>query len=84
MENLGSRGYKPRRRFTRRGLNPVDDRVHHPWDETKDHSLVKEPTQSPPIAGQVFGRVPGIELRHAGVGRPHTTVTTHQPVGDPE
>ncbi len=33
-------------------------------DVSNDHSLVKEPTQSPPIAGQVFGRVPGIELRH--------------------
>lgn len=62
----------------------MDDRVHHPWDETKDHSLVKEPTQSPPIAGRVFGRVPCIELRHAGVGRPHTTVTTHHPVRDPK
>ena len=71
----------PRRRYPRRGLNPVADRVHHPGDETKDHFLVKEPTQSPPIAGQVFGPVPGSEPRHAGLGRLHTT---HHPVGDPE
>jgi hypothetical protein len=34
----------------------VDDRVHHPVDESNNHSLVNEPTQSPPKLREVRAR----------------------------